>query len=564
MEDININNDNIMLPFALDSWENIRLINEITEQNRYDGYVCPICKNKVIPCAIKESNKVSRYYKHENAKQCSSESMIHYWYKEKYLMKGDKFYIDIYDIKKEYICEETITEQIYKTSFGEYKPDVTVITNTGEKIFFEYKFTNKKEAEKYSDIWRELNCTVIEIDIKTLYDGKGTEKIFKPLFYDGVVLVKTKNIGDNILIKHIKENNINDRMRVKYLYGFLRDCYRYNVGDLSIEDLVIIIDSMNSADKLFIPKMLGKLKCNTILNDYSNYKLKLITEKVFDMYYEQIKSRRICNDIVSKIFYTKYTRKYSEYSSVRFNNTLIVDSPLFSTWKHEEEGYNLFGDSEIVNNILIMYKNDFIKNINKVKENYKYRVYNKNQKRISLITKGILSEMLPILEKELFINFTETDMIDNYSIEIKLVDEYHFTDEYCFCSIMDFIKDYTGIGRINIVKESIKNKICERIKDVSIKRINFHTKNKTIFFCSEILKCYDNYVITFSKTTYKEYYDDEYKILPYMIKWNEVTNNLTYYCFNKKYELKNVDEVRYKAFVLYVYKKFKILYGDDK
>lgn len=405
----------IMMPCALTVNDEPILINSIKEYNRHEEYKCPICGNKVVPCSILENNKYSAYFRHKDKVSCNAESMIHYWYKNQYIITGDKFYISIDGFNIEYTCKETIIEKEYNTIYGVYKPDVTVITTNNEKIFFEYKYTNKKDPETYSNKWRELDCTVVEIDIKTLQDIEMENKIFKPLFYDGVVQVKTRNSEDSIIREHIRKNNIEDRKRILYLNGLLRDCYRYNIGEITIGDIVLIIDSMNEVDKEIIPKLLKSLKCNSILDDYCNYKY---------LYYKNnIKSiiSEMCNNdsmILKCVPFDNldmiYSRKFCKISyGIKFNNVLHVMN------RYVEYGENIFGTTikeDVLHNYAQVLYNK-AKDINNDRI-YKVKMYRKNKIRDFIYSYLIYVPKNEFENETLSNKYFLTGVVNNYESNV--------------------------------------------------------------------------------------------------------------------------------------------------
>ena len=184
-------NTEVVLWFARNSKGNIKIINEV--KNNKDTYFCPLCNSEVIPKAIKNDAKVAPHFAHIDKSKCTSESMIHWWFKNKFLESGDSFIVKT-DKEYKYICKEILIEQIYKTKFGEYNPDITIITETGETIYFEMNYTNKKKLEDYLDKWSDLGNIVVEVDIKSLMQANYGENtyVFKALFYQGKCLNMNK------------------------------------------------------------------------------------------------------------------------------------------------------------------------------------------------------------------------------------------------------------------------------------------------------------------------------------------------------------------------------------
>ena len=175
-------NSNINLWFAKNTNNDIVTINEIEVKDNKEKYYCPLCGSEVIPKATK-SKLITAHFAHVDASKCSSESMIHWWFKHKFLESGDKFKI-VSDKEREYVCKEILVEQSYTVEDKIYRPDVTIKTECGNTIYFEMKFSNEKKLKDYIDIWLELKNIVVEVDIKKLM-SKDKLPVFNALFYDG-------------------------------------------------------------------------------------------------------------------------------------------------------------------------------------------------------------------------------------------------------------------------------------------------------------------------------------------------------------------------------------------
>ncbi|MNI73957.1 hypothetical protein D3C73_1300050 [compost metagenome] len=140
-----------------------------------------MCNSNLIPKATK-SVRVSSHFAHMDVSKCTPESMIHWWFKNKFIEPGDSFTI-VSEKEVKYICKELLIEQSYTVNERIYRPDVTIITECGRTIYFEMNYGNKKSVKDYLDIWIELKNIVVEIDIKNLM-AKGDITKFKVLFYD--------------------------------------------------------------------------------------------------------------------------------------------------------------------------------------------------------------------------------------------------------------------------------------------------------------------------------------------------------------------------------------------
>ena len=304
--------------FAKDDYHNTILIKEVNDKNRNNEYYCPMCGGILIPCAL-DSSSVSSYFKHKSLQDCSNESMLHWWFKNEYIQIGDIIKISVNDTIMEYECSSVDIEKSYKTSFGQYVPDVTIVTTTNETIFFEFAHTNKKNSNKYSDIWRELNNIVVEVDVKQLQTKETEEKIFSPLYYDGIIYKYDKrNIGDSVISRHINKNKISDPYRIKYLNWFIRDCMRYNTGQITLGELALVIDNLNNADIEYIPKIIQGIKCNNILDDYINYKF----QSLVNDYRKYINDNNYSEELFLGNIKLSYSSKLKY--GIRFNNCVKI------------------------------------------------------------------------------------------------------------------------------------------------------------------------------------------------------------------------------------------------
>lgn len=268
--------ENIKLWFAKDKNENIVTIDEINDENKNSTYLCPVCGSNLKPKAVK-SKQVTSHFAHIDASKCNSESQIHFWFKHKFIEKGDKFTVAS-DKNQEYICKEILVEQSYETSYCTYRPDVTVLTECGNTIFFEMAFTNKKKVQDYLDIWLELKNIVVEVVIKDLIT-KNNIPTFKALFYEGKCFNTKRNDTYYNTIGKYKEkmskSTINNviKERIRKLDWFWNDVFRFKKGEIDISDLAIVIDSVDKEDKEILDKILSKNMCQNILSEYLQYKL---------------------------------------------------------------------------------------------------------------------------------------------------------------------------------------------------------------------------------------------------------------------------------------------------
>lgn len=269
--------DNVTLWFAKDKNNSIITIDEINDKNRHEPYYCPMCNSDIIPRAI-GSKQVTEHFAHIDASKCNNETMIHWWFKHKFLEKGDNFIV-VSDEERKYVCKDVLVEQTYALSDGKiYRPDVTIITECGETIFFEMNYSNKKKVQDYIDTWLELGNIVVEVDIKTLMN-KGSLMKFNALFYNGKCFRVKKNDTYYNIIGVYKEKIYRDKVdeetkeRLQKLDWFWNDIVRYKLGELTIEYMTDLIDAINNAEKEVVKQILNKKSCVEIYRKYINYKI---------------------------------------------------------------------------------------------------------------------------------------------------------------------------------------------------------------------------------------------------------------------------------------------------
>lgn len=160
-------------------------INDVKENV---SYYCPCCKGLIKPRAYKknEKYKIQPHFYHVSG-GCTEESYIHYICKNFLFETGSKFIVN----EIEYEVKEVITEKGYKTKFGVYIPDITVITTSNKTFYFEIKNTNKKTID-YIPKWDELGNDVVEVDIKQFVNKKFDSDIpeFKLIYSDGECFIR--------------------------------------------------------------------------------------------------------------------------------------------------------------------------------------------------------------------------------------------------------------------------------------------------------------------------------------------------------------------------------------
>jgi len=286
-------NSDVQLFWANDENGDIAIIFDMVEEDRTKKYTCPVCGSEVRPVAIDNKTKdgkvaqVSPHFSHFDASKCSNESAIHYWFKNKILVNGDSFIIKT-DAEHEYKCKEVLVEQFYKTEFGIYRPDITIITECGKSIYFEMNYTNKKKVEDYMDKWLELGNPVVEVDLKALMSASlnKTKYEFKALFYEGKCFNTKKNdLYYDTIGKHkekLLSNGIDSTVKDKInkLNWFWRDINLYKQSKLDDLGLISMFDLVEKDEKQFIFDIIKRLKCTNVYEDYLGKKTDILLKTV--------------------------------------------------------------------------------------------------------------------------------------------------------------------------------------------------------------------------------------------------------------------------------------------
>ena len=162
----------------------------IHEVDSNDTYTCVLCGSKVIPKAI-DSMQIQPHFAHMDISKCSSEHMIHWWFKHKLLEVGDEFSVKT-NIINTYVVKCIDVEKSYYVNNVIYTPDLTITTEDDEIIHFELANTNKKKVDEYIGIWSELNHIIVEVDIWKIANSRHIE-FFNALYYKGKIVLSKIN-----------------------------------------------------------------------------------------------------------------------------------------------------------------------------------------------------------------------------------------------------------------------------------------------------------------------------------------------------------------------------------
>jgi len=239
-----------MMPSAYNENDKLTHISKINSDNRDDKYYCMLCHSEVRPRSINEDNKMLPHFYHLDRSQCTGESVIHRINKDMLFVEEKSFIINIGNKEERHICKEKHVEKSYNTPYGIYRPDTTVITETGETIFVEINYTSKKNIEEYSQKWLYLNKTVVEFDVKQAYqfDITKVSPTFTAIFANGKYLSTYKKQRDNddyynevhqyIQSEKYKSSTKQRLKELEKLDWFWNDLCKYKHNEISSEDLL--------------------------------------------------------------------------------------------------------------------------------------------------------------------------------------------------------------------------------------------------------------------------------------------------------------------------------------
>lgn len=441
--------------FANDKQSEIIKIYDISEDKKHDEYRCPICSGLLRP---RQGEIKQWHFSHMNAEDCSAEAFTHFWVKHELLKKGEPFKIKINGEIKEYICKDTLIEHEYNTSNGTYKPDLTIITENGEEIYFEIANTNKKKAKDYLNLWKELNNTVVEVSIKEM---AGEEKIdiFNAIYWDGKIFreqVKDLRSFVDVEVKRTKY----DEKKIEKIYWLIDDICKYNNNELDID---IISDEIQIVEDEEARKLVVELlrrKCSNIMEDYIQYNKK--------------KTLKNGKDIITNIKIPRliYDRIYGEYK---------VDSSIPNL-----SYINICKSKESIEKII---KKNHQRVINKIKNNI---LKNKLKLKIS-------DDNYDILINE---NMNENMNKNIYYKNKTLIGSYVFSEEKCINIINEHIqtmkyKRFYIKKIINKINKELTSNIDKKqlILTIDEHYVNYKYKNEieySYFYYNSIVDLYNN------------------------------------------------------------------------
>lgn len=229
-------------------------------------YFCPCCRNSIKPRANKKDKEyqVQAHFYHVNG-SCDEESRVHWIYKNWLFKSGSKFYVE--NTLSE--VDHVEIEKTHKTSFGDYRPDITVHTTDGKIILFEVNFSSSKTETSYMEKWCELNCDVVEVNIKKLMNEDYNNEIprFVLIYRDGECYKKSYASRDDYSeIAKIKnewkrQDKINYKIMWERLDWFWLTLQNYKHQKESFENVLEAFKCINIKDKEVCFDIIKKQSC---------------------------------------------------------------------------------------------------------------------------------------------------------------------------------------------------------------------------------------------------------------------------------------------------------------
>lgn len=259
--------NNVNLWFARN---NSREIITIDKSIKNEKYTCPICGYEVIPKA-KNSIKISPHFSHLDKSKCDSESMIHFWIKNE-LVKVDD-YIKLNNGNGHRIKNISIEKEIM-TKHGLYIPDITIETYDNCTIYIEVNHTNKKNKNKYLQMWRDLGNTVVEVRTKDILNNSHNKDNYEyKVIYDYDNDFDSYDKIKNKFKINVKKNSIGEEVLLD-IDWFLKEIESYDKYDFD-KTYIAINEAINMYKKDVI-ELLNNSNCSEIKRDYIDYKIKKI------------------------------------------------------------------------------------------------------------------------------------------------------------------------------------------------------------------------------------------------------------------------------------------------
>lgn len=251
---------------AYDSKDEFANLIHVKKADKDSDYYCPCCGGTVKPRAIESTKEQSHYY-HITGK-CTKESQMHFFCKHWLFEEGSKFVL----AGETYEVDNVEIEKPYETSFGRYIPDIIVHTKSGDTIFFELFFTNRKRGDDYFCKWSELGNDVVEVNLKEYCNKVVTDEIpiFNYLFHDNkcysLNYVNKDFYANTIARRKIyleRQEVLNYKSRIESLDWF----WQLVINKMPKEDILFSIENMEYDDQVFCYDIVKNKQCVKYLRE---------------------------------------------------------------------------------------------------------------------------------------------------------------------------------------------------------------------------------------------------------------------------------------------------------
>lgn len=313
---------------ALDIDGNYIHIRDVKENT---DYYCPCCGGIVKPRAFKKDQDylMQPHFYHVSG-GCSEETRIHWLYKNWLFKNGSQFYIE----NRLYTVDHVDIEKTHNTSFGNYRPDITVYLSNEKIMYFEINFTNAKAGNDYFCKWDELHNDVVEVNIKKLLNEDFDCKIpiFSLIYSDGECLKKIYQKRDDysntIAVRKLewkRQDKINYKIMWERLDWFWIKLQEFKNKNNNIEELLKSFREISILDKEMCFDLLKRQSC-----------VKQYNQTIRDIINSEIKKYFTIENLQKTISFPVNIEKVSAVEKRGYSVSYSIDSVLFDKKKYND------------------------------------------------------------------------------------------------------------------------------------------------------------------------------------------------------------------------------------
>ena len=507
----------------------------VKKSNKKNYYYCPCCGGTVKPRALDSTKEQSHYY-HVTGK-CTRESQLHFFCKNWLFEKGSKFYIN----ERLFEVNSIDIEKTWNTPFGEYKPDITVYTSSGETIYFEMFFSNRKTGDDYFCKWNALGNDVVEVNIKEYMFKTDMDiiPVFAYLYHNEVCYSKKYEKRDlyastiaKIKRELTRQKVLNYKARIEQLDWFWQKVRNNETKETILE----IIAMMNYEDMISCYEIIKRKHCVSYLK---NDVLNMINQKVIsdvrnslDLPYDE----NVYFDLehIRGRTYVAGIRLNLKTKHIVYNKLHVSDNDCFYNYENLQDFPKLVFSKNILDiNELIIPENktshlkkvyDYVVKYKKKLLNYEKKLSAFEEDKYKVRVKNDLHTVLVNTEdntyKVIFENLRLKDF-DIYQLSKNVQNKIKKEEDESFMS--KIMKDEKYQSSIL----ALKNYASGIDYDVNIKYNNHYYKNNGIYF--ELYfhqKCIYSEMLNHTIDDFNDKINDCKKILDNFIKTNAIILNL--------------------------------------